>query len=279
MRIKATIIGGKGQMGRWLGRFFERHKCDVMLIGRNDDPKKAVSDADILVISVPKEATCDVIREVGPLIKESSLLMDVTSIKEKPIEAMLKYSKAEVVGTHPVFGPYVSTFRNQTMVICPGRGEKWREWLIKMLLKEGAKLKISTAADHDKMMSVIQSVTHFSSITLSHVWERMGVNVMQGEEYSSPTYRLNMDVIGRLLYQNPYLYAQICINNEYSLKAIKAYLEECTKLYSIIKDKNIEEFATYFKHGSDYFQEFNKEAFEYTNYLIETLAKRRVKKK
>jgi prephenate dehydrogenase len=278
--VTIAIIGGTGQMGRWLGKFFRRHKCKVELIGRRTKItlEKAVPKADIVVISVPLDATTSVIKKVAPLVKKESLIMDITSLKKEPMKAMLDHSQSEVLGTHPMFGPTVKTFLNQAIILCPGRGEKWRDWIIHHLLKEGAKIKVSPPDEHDKMMSVVQAVTHFTSLTLSHVWKDLGIDVKESEEYSSPVYKLNMDMVGRILSQDPKLYAHIGILNPYSEKALDAYLKACQELSHIIKKKDVDGFVEYFNEGSKHFGDFKKEAYEYSNYILNTLSRRKKKR-
>ena len=62
--------------------------------------------SDILVISVPIQHTCDVIREVAPFMKSGSLMVDVTSVKEGPTKTMGEVlpESVEYIPTHPVCG-------------------------------------------------------------------------------------------------------------------------------------------------------------------------------
>jgi prephenate dehydrogenase len=211
-------------------------------------------------------------------VRADALLMDHTSVKEGPLRLMLQHSKSEVLGVHPVFGPSVSSMRNQTMVLCHGRGETWRKWFTKLCLKEGAKVKITTPEKHDMMMGVVQGVTHFSSITLSHVLKNLGIDIMESEDFGSPIYKMRMDMVGRILNQDPYLYAHIEILNPYSRKAIKTYLDTCKELYDTIKKDDIEGFVEYFREGGKHLEGFKEEADDYSNYIIETLVKKKRKK-
>ena len=54
----------------------------------------AAKGADVVIVSVPIQATEAVIREVGPHVKKDGLLMDVTSIKQLPLEVMLASTEA-----------------------------------------------------------------------------------------------------------------------------------------------------------------------------------------
>lgn len=274
------IIGGTGQMGQWFRRFFERHGHKVLIASRKTELsiEECAKKSDAVIVSVPINVTVDVIKKVGPLVREDGLLMDLTSIKTDPVAAMIKNSKCEVIGSHPVFGPSVENLKNQTIVLCPARGDKWLPWLEKELLKDGAKIKITTPEYHDKMMSVIQGVVHFSSITISHVLKELNIDIMESQEFSSPIYKLRMDMVGRILNQEPRLYANIEIMNPETPKALEAYLNTCNKLFKLIKEKDIDGFVNYFNEAADYLGDFKKEAEEYSNYLIEKLVERKKKK-
>jgi prephenate dehydrogenase len=274
------IIGGTGLMGKWFKRFFESQGYNVLVASRKTtlSVEDCAKKSDVVIVSVPMDTTLDVIKKVAPLVKKEGLLMDFTSMKVSPFNAMMKYAECEVIGAHPVFGPGVKSLANQTIVLCPGRGEHWLDWLKKIFLKNGAKLKITTAEHHDKMMSVIQGVIHFSSITISHVLKELEIDIDESQDFSSPIYKLRMDMVGRILNQDPYLYANIEIMNQETPKALKAYLKTCNKLYNIIEKKDTESFVNYFKEAADYLGDFKEEAEEYSNYLIDKLVERKKQK-
>ncbi|MFH2028361.1 MAG: prephenate dehydrogenase/arogenate dehydrogenase family protein [Nanoarchaeota archaeon] len=276
-KITVGIIGGTGEMGQWFKRFFENNGCEVLIAGRTTEisHEECAKKADVVVISVPIHSTLEVIKKVGPLIRKDALLMDLTSIKEEPVKAMKKYSKAEVVGTHPVFGPSVSSIKNQTMILCKGRGKKWFLWLEKILRDNQAKLKITTPKHHDEMMAVIQGVVHFSSITIAHTLKDLDISVKESQKFSSPIYKLRLDMVGRILNQDPRLYADIEILNPKAKKAIRTYINTSKILLKKIQDKDIDGFVNYFNEAADYLGDFKKEAEEYSNYLIDKLVRRK----
>ncbi|MBW2979968.1 prephenate dehydrogenase/arogenate dehydrogenase family protein [Candidatus Woesearchaeota archaeon] len=272
-KVLVGIIGGTGQMGQWFKRFFQKNGCKVLIAGRRTklSPEECAAKCDVVVITVPIDATLVMIKKIAPHVKKDSLLMDLTSLKKEPVKAMLRYSKSEVIGTHPVFGPSVKKIKDQTMILCPARGKKWLPWLKKMLNKNKAKIKIANPVKHDRMMSVIQGIMHFGSISICHALKELGVDIINSQKYSSPIYKLRMDMVGRILNQDPKLYADIEILNSETTKALKAYLKSAHQLYSIIKKKDTKKFIKYFEEAADYLGPFKKEAEEYSNYLIEKL--------
>lgn len=267
------IIGGTGLMGQWFKNYFEHQGYNVLIASRKTplSIEDCAKQSDVLIISVPMDITVEIIKKVGHLVKKEGLLMDLTSLKTEPMKAMLQYSACSVVGTHPVFGPGVKKIRNQKVIICPGRGKKWQKWLESALVKEGARIKVTTPAEHDKMMSVIQGVMHFSSITISHVLKELKIDIFESQDFSSPIYKVRMDMVGRILNQDPELYANIEILNPKTKKALKAYLKTSKKLYNIIRQKNKQAFVQYFNEAADYLGDFSIEAEEYSNYLIDRL--------
>ncbi|MBW2509879.1 MAG: prephenate dehydrogenase/arogenate dehydrogenase family protein, partial [Deltaproteobacteria bacterium] len=86
-----AIIGGEGGMGGSLKKLFSDLGHQVLSADVDTElrPQDAAATADVVVISVPIRETRAVIEQLGPLVREEALLMDVTSIKIDPMEAML----------------------------------------------------------------------------------------------------------------------------------------------------------------------------------------------
>lgn len=275
-KITVGIIGGTGQMGQWFRKFFEKNNCRVVISGRKTKikPKECASKCDVVIVSVPIEFTVKTIKETAPFVREESLLMDLTSLKKEQVDAMLKYSKSAVIGAHPVFGPSVKAIKNQTVVLCPARPKQWLSWVKGILEKNGALVRITTPEKHDKMMSIIQGITHFSTICVAHALKNLGIDVEESLHYTSPIYKLRMDMVGRLLNQDPNLYADIQMLNPDNKKAIEEYITSTRELLGIIKRKDKAEFVKFFNEGADFLGDFKKEATEYSDYLIEQLVKK-----
>ena len=275
MRKIVGIIGGTGKMGKFFKKFFEKNDCTVIVSSRKTKltPRQCASKGDIILVSVPIDSTNKVIRQIGSFVKKGSLLIDTTSIKKEPVFTMLKYSRCEVIGMHPVFGPGVSSIKGQIVVLCPARGEKWIGWVTKILEKNHAKVKITTPQKHDEMMSLIQGLNHFTTITTAHAMKSLGISIKESLSYTSPIYRLRMAMIGRILNQDPLLYANIEIMNKKNIRAIQAYVNSAKKLQKIIRNKDTKAFLKYFKEASDFFGNFRKEAEKLSDYLVEQMVK------
>jgi prephenate dehydrogenase len=103
--------------------------------------------------------------------------------------------------------------------------------------------------------------------------------MLEMERVSSPIFRFNMDVAGRILNQDPELYADIELLNKHVAPALKAYIEDASHLLNIIESGDREGFVSYFKEAADYLGDFKDEAEEYTNKIITYLVKEGKRKK
>ena len=178
----AGIIGGTGKMGRLFGSVLERHGFEVLASGRSTTltNRKLAEESDLVMVSVPIRSTVGVIGEVAPLLTGDQLLCDLTSLKGEPVKAMLS-SKAQVLGTHPLFGPTVSSLRNQTIILTPARcGGALSLRLPEILRNEGANLVVMTPEAHDRLMAVIQGLTHFGNLCMADAIRRTGTESRRG---------------------------------------------------------------------------------------------------
>jgi prephenate dehydrogenase len=156
---------------------------------------------EVVVISVPVAQTVSVIKEIGPLVSEKGVLIDLTSIKKDPMEAMLRYSCAEVVGTHPLFGPDGISDPGLRIVLCPGRGKVWHEWLLEIFRSAGLQVMLLSPERHDRLMGLIQGVNHLSTIALGLCMMRSGLRCDELLNASTQTFANRIDRIKAMIGQ------------------------------------------------------------------------------
>jgi len=270
-KFKVAIIGGYGGMGQIFTRLFKEEGLEVVITGPTQakgekaaeeigveyilDNAMAVKDADIVVVTVPIDKTIAIIKEIGPHIKSGALFMDLTSVKEEPCKAMAEFSNknVEVIGTHPIFGPRVPDISGQVIVITPVRGKKWISWLKNLLEKHKARVFESTPEEHDKTMAVVQGLTHFAYISIGKTLDKLDFDIKKSKNFSSPIYELMLDMIGRIIGQDPKLYAEIQMENP-NVKDIRdIFLETANELNKIVKERNEKEFIKIMAESAKHF--------------------------
>ncbi|MBQ6349662.1 MAG: prephenate dehydrogenase [Methanobrevibacter sp.] len=260
IKMNVGIIGGSSGLGKTI-IYYLRDDFDVFISGRDHKKGREVaSEADvnylesneelanisnILIISVPIQNTEDVIREVAPFMKEGSVMIDVTSVKEGPSKTMAEVvaDNVDYIPTHPIFGPRTTRLDNQVIVLTPDRKGKWYERVYNYLDSKNMRIIETTAEKHDYMMSIVQVLTHFSFISTASTIEKLKVDLSETEDYESPIYNLMIDLIARIVAQNPYLTYNIQAMNENGPKIRNTFTEAALELRDVINSGDSEKFV------------------------------------
>ena len=274
-----AIIGGRGGMGSLFASLFGDLGHAVMIADLDTElsSAEAASIADVVLISVPIASTIEVIEKLGPLVRKDALLMDITSIKTEPMQAMLDNSQASVIGTHPLFGPSIHTVQGQRMVLTPGRindASDWLSWLSTMLRARGLILHQTTPEEHDRAMGIVQVLTHYSTEVLGRTLAKLGVPIDETLQFTSPVYFIDMLMTARHFAQSPDLYASIQMSNPETTTVLKAFVESAAHLQTIARQEDLEGFREMFREVHDYFGSFTDEALAQSSYLIDRLVER-----
>lgn len=269
-----AILGGKGGMGQSMARLFGDLGHAVMIadVDTSLTPARAAATADVVIVSVPIRVTEELVREIGPHVRPDALLMDVTSIKEGPLRAMMESTEASVLGTHPMFGPGVHGFTGQRVVVCPGRGDEWRQWVVRSFRARGLLVTEATAAEHDRAMSVVQVLNHFQTQVLGLALARSGVSLKRSLEFTSPAYLLETYVAGRHFAQSPSLYGPIEMLNPRSAEVTGIFREAAAELAEVLERGDQGAFDAAFEEVRRFFgPEFTQEALEQSRFLVDRL--------
>jgi prephenate dehydrogenase len=240
MAVRIALIGGQGQMGRWFQRFFTAQGLDVLVadVDTRQTPQEVARLADVVILSVPIPKVGEIVRAIAPHLRPEAALMDLTSVKQGPMTAMLSNFPGEVVGTHPLFGPGAKNLTGQTVVLCPGRGERWFSWLKELLENAGARVKVTTATEHDRLMAVVQGLAHFSLIALEMAIRELGVAPQDLENFATPTFSTLHNLARRLFSQDAKLYACIQLQNPANRAALRALEDSVADILYFIQRQN-----------------------------------------
>lgn len=259
--MNIAVIGGTRGLGKWIAGFLKGEGFRVIITGRDrvtgenasrelgveycPDNVRAVRDSDIVIISVPIENTLDVIREVAPRMRRGSLLVDVTSVKEEPARLMeeLVPEGVDVLPTHPMFGPRIRSLAGQVVVLTPLRRSRWVERAVNFLRRRGVRVLITSPEKHDKMMSVVQVLTHFAYISIALTIRDLGVDVGESRRFASPIYNLMLDTIARIVSQNPYLAYSIQVYNKYGERVRRGFIGAVERLEDLLRRGERDDFV------------------------------------
>ncbi|MDA9557519.1 bifunctional chorismate mutase/prephenate dehydrogenase [Vibrio sp.] len=260
-----VIVGGKGQLGGLFGRMFTLSGYDVKVLGSKDWDRadEILDNAGLVVVTVPIHLTEGVIEKLGNLPKDC-ILCDLTSIKSKPLNAMMKAHEGPVVGLHPMFGPKIPSLAKEVIVYSDGRGEEHYQWLLEQFGIWGATLCPMDAKEHDEGMTFIQALRHFVTYAGGMHLKKENPDLEKLLQLSSPIYRLEIAMIGRLFAQDAHLYGDIILASEDNLNMIKRFHTCVGEALDMIEKKDktafIEEFNEVQQWFGDYSQQFLTES-------------------
>jgi len=245
------IIGGTGGIGRWFAPFFRGEGYPVHVAGRHEGMSlpELAARCRIVIVSVPIAATADVIRQAGPLLPEDSLLMDFTSLKEEPVREMLGATGAEVVGCHPLFGPDCPSLDGQNIILCPGRGKRWLAWLEGFFTERGARVTLTSPREHDRMMSLVQGLTHLETLLMGLTLKDSGAGPAALDAFSTPVFRTKRAIVEKVS-ANPALYAGILAGNPEMPAILEMYEKNLYRLKEMFLNRDAEGLATLLKEAA-----------------------------
>ena len=254
---KVVIVGGKGQLGSVFVDLFKRSGYQVAIIEQDDWPNSDVilADASLVIVAVPIRLTLLVIHHLNNL-PEACILADFTSVKESPLYEMMKAHQGPVVGLHPMFGPDVTGLIKQTIIVCDGREKEQYQWLLNQFQVWGAKIYPVSAHDHDQAMSMVQVMRHFSTIAYGYHLMTEGADIENLVNMSSPIYRLELIMVGRLFAQDPILYSDIIFANPDNITMMKRFAYRFLELLEDVELGDKEAFVTMFQQVSNWFGDY-----------------------
>lgn len=174
---RVLVVGGAGQMGRWLCRYFQSRGYPVAV---NDlagplegfpfepDLVTAAAAADVIVVSVPMSVAPSVLQALENL-RPPSLIFDICSIKA-PVEKVLRRMGAaglRVASVHPMFGPNLWPLSTGTILYSDcGNGTAVVE--AKDLFRPSGAAAVDVSLDHhDELMATLLGVSHVTLLTFA----------------------------------------------------------------------------------------------------------------
>ncbi|NVN84411.1 MULTISPECIES: bifunctional chorismate mutase/prephenate dehydrogenase [unclassified Vibrio] len=264
-----VIVGGNGQLGGLFGRMFKLSGYEVKILGSQDWDRadEILDNAGLVVVTVPIHLTEGVIAKLGNLPSDC-ILCDLTSIKSKPLQAMMNIHQGPVVGLHPMFGPDVPSLAKQVIVYSDGRGSENYQWLLNQFGIWGASLCQMDAAEHDHGMTLIQALRHFTSFAYGLHLSKENPNIDQLLKLSSPIYRLEIAMVGRLFAQDPNLYGDIILSSDENIEMIRRFHSCFGEALEILDGKDKAKFVDSFNQVSDWFGDYSQQFLQESQSLL-----------
>lgn len=232
---RVLVVGGAGQMGRWLCRYLRSRGYDVVVqdpagalegFPFEPDLAKGVADADIIAVSVPMSVAAEVLRTIAGM-RPKALIFDISSLKS-PVERDLREmgkSGLRVCSVHPMFGPDLWPLSSGAITFSDcGSGLAVLE--AKELFRPSGASFVDLSLDHhDEFMAFLLSLSHLCLLTFARSVSKSPFDLAGLERPAGTTFsRLSVAAMG-LLDDPPLLLRDIQALNPQT-PAIRARIRE-----------------------------------------------------
>ena len=273
---KVLVVGGAGEMGKYFTRYFSDAGYEVRILGRTgwNEVDRLCEGIQLAVLSVPIDKTPELARALGPHLPKECVLTDLTSVKVAPLKAMLEAHPGPVVGLHPLFGPTPSTMDKQIVVVTPGRNMQACQWVVDQFAHWGTVIVRASAEEHDEIMGIVQTLRHFATFAFGQFLARRRADIRRTLEFSSPIYRLELGMVGRLFAQDESLYSEIIFASPERLALLKDYMKSVNENLGMIEKGDKELFKKEFRKIAEWFGPFSEQAMRESSFMLEKLIER-----
>ena len=268
---KIVIVGGYGKMGQLLARYLRASGYPISILDREDwDVAEAIlTNADVVIVSVPIANTLKTIERLKPYLTKNMLLADLTSVKREPLAKMLEVHQGPVLGLHPMFGPDIPSMAKQVVVRCDGRDAEQYQWLLAQIEIWGAKIYQTDAAEHDHNMTYVQALRHFATFANGLHLSKQPVNLANLLALSSPIYRLELAMIGRLFAQDAALYADIIMDKPENLQVIESLKQSYEEALAFFEKGDKDGFINAFEEVRAWFGDYSEQFLKESRQLLQ----------
>jgi len=277
---KITIIGGSGGMGKLFGKYFKHHGFEVTIYARNRERlkdaatemgvnyefslEKSVKQADIVMITIQISSTPEIVKKIGPYLKENALIFDITSIKKSVVEALKDLKNAFPVNCfslHPMFGPGIKDMKNYVMLVLNIGGTDKYDIIVKDILdlfrSDGLIITETSPDIHDKRVALTLAVPHMLNILFLSLLRNTNEPLNELTKYTGTTFLLQKVFAESIIQREMEMFGEIQMENQQFLAILEMFEKLVIKYRKVIENKDMKGFSEIFSQGLDYSKEDN----------------------
>ena len=257
---RILVIGGRGKMGRWFVDFFQNqgHRVDVFDTAEQQPPGglgERLSGATFAVIATPLNTVPDVIESVARC-GFAGTLFDVASLKGhlKPAIAAALRGGVSITSIHPMFGAEARTLSDQVICLCDCGDAEATERVRAFFADTAASLVDLSLDEHDRIVSCVLGLSHFTSILFTRVLMRNADSFGLLNRVGSTTFHSQMATTATVMRENPALYYEIQRVNPFTNELYESIHDELESLTSAVLSDDRDAFVQMMASGRDWME-------------------------
>ncbi|MEM7551098.1 MAG: prephenate dehydrogenase [Bacteroidota bacterium] len=227
------------------------HQEKALEVGTVDEVlelRAAIEKSDVIVLSIPVDATKELLPTILDLLTDGQLVIDVGSTKQKICEAVHSHpNRRKYVSTHPIagtekFGPeagIADLFNDKKVVICEQdlSGPEAVRKVVSLYKVLGAELVYMNPVEHDMHLAYISHLSHITSFSLA-------LSVLEAEKDEKQIFQFSgsgFASTARLAKSSPEMWSPVFLENkEPILSVLDQYIEKLEAFRNNIRNENRE---------------------------------------
>jgi len=226
------------------------------------NPKEAVNNSDLVLISTPLSKFESAIYSVKDHLKVGSILTDTSSVKKGPhrIIKNIKLNNISWIPSHPVAGTeksgpmagFSELFQNRWTILSPEPDVKQED--IKKISdlweSMGSKVKIMSPTEHDQILSLTSHLPHVIAYNI------VKTSMSNGDKQKNDIIRYSAGGLRdftRIAASDPIMWKDIFIDNsELIIDAIDDFIKNLTEFKNNIKEKDSKKLLDIFAKSKEF---------------------------
>ncbi len=265
----AKVIKGKKLAGRITGAGRNRQSLELALnLGVIDhlepDPKRAVENADLVVLASPVGVFETIMRDIAPHLKPGAILTDVGSVKGSLTAAIDDLTPQGVyfVPGHPIagkekFGVAEATetlFRGAKCILTPTKktNEQALAVITELWTTAGTKVLIMDPDMHDKIFAAVSHMPHVAAFAMMCAVAELNTGTERYVNFSGAGFR----DFTRIAASSPEMWKDICLlNRDNIVQMMDRYLAALNRFREDLINNDHQKLEAHFTAASNARQE------------------------
>ena len=226
------------------------------------NPKEAVNNADLVLISTPLSGFETAVKSIKDHLKPGSILTDTSSVKKGPNEIMkkMKLDNISWIPSHPVAGTeksgpmagFSELFRNRWTILSPESNVKKEDIKKVSDLWEsiGSKVKIMSISEHDQILSLTSHLPHVIAYNI------VKTSMSNSEKVKNDIVRYSAGGLRdftRIAASDPVMWKDIFIDNsDLIITAIDNFAKNLAEFKNAIKEKDSKKLLYIFEKSKEF---------------------------
>ena len=219
-----------------------------------EDIKKAIEDADLIILSIPVGKMSDAAKLIAPYIKKNAIITDTGSTKRSVIKDINPHLPNNVyfIPSHPLAGTeysgpkagFASLFENRYWLIISDKETNQTKLLGNFFITLGSKIETINMNYHDKILAITSHLPHLIAFTIVGTASDLENDLKNDViKFSASGFR----DFTRIASSDPIMWRDVFINNSDAvLEMLQRFNEDLSDLQKAIRKKDGDKLHTFF---------------------------------